>query len=534
MGKLVSELEATHPDYNLSNYTKYKDMVEGGPGFKKRVRRYLRSRNFEKANSNGVGGGFYEQRVKNVSYINRVGTLLPWLASCTLSSVPKIQARMKYSQADIDVDSDSEDIKAKKKIRRDNLDLANQKRIAYYHSLNFNADGKNGNLLEVSHARLMDIFTFGRGYFSAVFPSKSIDSDDDIPNQDIVQQREAGELDAVIGGLNPIDVIDWEYDDEIGVLKWVKTHCIEWKRSTPMGPVSQECHYWTFISDDRIETYEATRSLAEAKEDVWPDGVEQLANLVESSDLQNGCPVTDLCVPSVYHIMEKLFDTAWELFNREAALSFSLDCQAIAIPVVTTEREPSDVQLVFSELAAIVLKPGDSFKFEQPTGSHFEASFTDVSRLNDALYAQVMAMSAQSSQIPSAGRLSAESKKIDVEMLSMLLSVYANIIKTGLYKNIKTIQKYRGDDDLDISIEGLDRFIVNDVETMLKKIKEIIYMPGSLTAKKHILSNLHEIALPNASIETLSTIRAENNNLSEEQFGNSKGDVVKDSVTVRM
>ncbi len=528
--RLVSELEATHPDYNLSNYTKYKDMVEGGPGFKKRVRRYLRSRSFERANSSGVGGGFYEQRVKNVSYINRVGTLLPWLASCVLSSVPKIQARMIYSPADIDQETDTEEIKAKKKLRRDNLDQANQKRIAYYHSLNSNADGKNGNLLEVAHSRLIDIFIYGRGYFSAVFPSKPEESiDDPVPERELIEQREAGELDAVIGGLCPLEVIDWEYDDDLGLLNWIKTHCVEWERSSPMGPVSRECHYWTFISDDFIETYKASRTLTETKEDVWPDGVNQVATLVDSSDLTNGCPITDLCVPSVYHMMEKLYDTAWELFNREAALSFSLDCQAIAIPVVVSERPPAEMQLVFSELAAIVLKPGETFSFEQPTGSHFDASFKDVERLIDALYAQVMAMSAQSSQIPSAGRLSAESKKIDVEMLSMLLTVYANIIKTGLYKCVKTIQKYRGDDDLHISIEGLDRFVINDVETMLKKIKEIVYMPGSLTAKKMILNNLHEVALPNASIETIGQIRAENNNLQFESFG-----VSKDSVAVKV
>ncbi len=522
--RLVSDLAATHPSFNNKTYTKYKDFFEGGECFRKNIKHYLKMRAFEagQADAAGMGGSslsqFFKQRVAAASYINIVGPLIGWLIGCVLSSEPRINARTLYLAEDMPDKDDSQEILDAKKARRDLVDQKNLKRIQYYQGLNKNADGRGNTLTDVCRLRLTDGMVYGRCYFSAVYP-------EDVP---------AGEsLDAHIDGLSPWDVIDWDFDKKSGKLNWVKTHCVEYGRpdNDPLGPVCFECNYWTFISADRVICYEARRSLQEAAENTWPEGDKQTANLVEDKPHQTGQPVVDLCVNPDFHVMSRLWDTAWSLFNREAALSFSLDCQAIALPTIKSNRENSEIgtNFVMSELALVHIKQDETLEFVTPSGTHFDASAKHVDTLKNDMYAQIMAMSAQSSQVPSAGRLSAASKKVDVEMLSAFLSVFASMGKTGLYKVVRNIQHVKGDDDLCITIDGLDRFTIQDVELLLKKIKEMCELPGSATAKRRALAKLNKAVNSDADIDTLNVIDSECNALTDEQLNQAKVSV-KESV----
>ncbi len=516
----ISELMAVNPEYDAKSMAKYRDFFEGGQRFHKNISKYLRMRNFESGPSGT--NGFFKQRAMSAAYINIVGPLIGWLASCSLSSKPTISAKSKYSPNDLPLDTDTPEQAKVKANRRQKADASNAASIAYYTSLNTNADGKGNDLTTVSRERLIDAMVYGRSCFSIVFPDPKIDDlGQEIQYSNIKTQLADGALDARISGLSPIEVIDWQCAED-GTLAWAKIHCTEWGRDTTWGPITKQDNYWTFIDDNQSVCYKASRSIDDTASDTWPtDAVAYVYDAQEHSLSTN--PVIELCVKPDFHIMSRLYDTAWDLFNRSANLSFSLDCQALALPVYKTTKAASDIgSFIASELALIVIKPDESLTFEAPTTSHFEASASNVKTLKDDMYAQVLAMSAQSSTIPSAGRLSGISKKLDVEMLSSFLSVFAGLIKNGLQKAVSTIQTARGDDNLEVNVEGLDSFVVSDVATMLDRVKSLCELPASVTAKRHSLSRAAQAVCSDASATVLDKIRSESDIIPEDALNNVK------------
>jgi hypothetical protein len=308
-------------------------------------------------------------------------------------------------------------------------------------------------------------------------------------------------LDADISGLNACCVDDWEEDEDERLL-WVRTHRITKTRSRQYGPTDLEVHTWTYITPDWIAEYQATRKIDQK---VWPKDA-----LAFRIALKPGCgflPVIPIKVPSGMWVMNRLFPIALSLFNREASEDYALDSSAFALPVVKTKKDLKSI--VGSEVSVLKLDPEDSFEWATPPSDHFTALADSAERKKEGLFLAVQAMGLQTSSKDSQGRQSGAAKRYDAAMIAVLLSAFAAALRDALEQTVRLIQQVREDDDVTISITGLDRFDVSNVELLLRQVSEFIALPGSPTAQRWSIQKLSLAMCSDAPADEREKIRTE-------------------------
>jgi len=466
--KPVSELLITHPDYSVEKLTLYQDLYEGGERFEKNKNKYLRRRDLEKTSLPG-GRKLREARLESASYTQHVTGITDYLLAATMQAEPAILAS------------------------------GPENKIAYYNSLNENADGKGNDLPSVVRARLLEAMVQFRSSFSIVFP------DDDTQYTDLGAQREAGALDARLTGLDAREIDDWEFDDD-GNLLWVRIHTVCFKRSTAFGPRDTEVHYWTFITPMYKQVFEARRSLEDAKHDKWPtDAVAVAADPVLHS--LGALPVVPLELPCGLHLLARLAFPALSLFNREASEDFALDTSAYALPVIKSQKDLG--QVVMSEMAGLKLDPTDDFTWATPNAAHFQALADNAKRKKENLFGAVSAMALQAAARDNSNRASGVAKFRDYGALATLLSTFGAAARDALEKSVRLIQRARGDEDVTITVTGLDRFDIQAVELLLKEISEFLALPVPQSAKKYSVQKLSLAMCSDAPADVREKIRQE-------------------------
>src|SRR5579862_949938 len=292
------ELLIYHADYRPDLLEQYQDIYEGGDRFEKHKTKYLRARAFEQ----GPGAkAFRQQRLNSASYTNYSAQLIDWLVAATLQSQPQILAK------------------------------GPPDKVTYYHSLNDNVDGTGKDLLSLCRSRLEQMMVHRRAYFCIDFPEAS----EEYP--DLASQRKAGALDANICGLGAAEVEDWECDRE-GNLLWIRTHTTEPVRLKTWGPVAFERNTWSFITNEAIYEYEATRTIEDARKGIWQkDAVAKLKS--ETAHSLGALPIIACPLDSCFWVMQRLYPLAVSIFNREASLDFALDTSALALPILNSDQD---------------------------------------------------------------------------------------------------------------------------------------------------------------------------------------------------
>lgn len=462
---LVQELLITHKEYKPDCLQKHQDFYDGGESFEANKKHYLNTRMYEKMGGAGAEN-LRESRLASAAYTPHVAGLINFMVSATMQSKPGIL---------VDTSAEEKDEKAPK-VPEDKID--------YYHGLNTNADGKGQDFEALIRSRLVQCMIHRRSYFAVRFPKPSAD----VELTDLAQQREEGVLNAQIFGKDAKDVDDWEYKD--GVLQWVRTHCVEFTRSTRFGPIDTEKHTWAFITDRDIQEYTASRSLEDAKKygpNKWEDGVVATPLPPEPHSL-GVVPVIPIDLEPGLHLMNALFPMAKSLFNREASEDFALDTSAFAIPILTTDA-PID-SVIASEIAVMKLPTGSKFEWGTPPTGHFEALAKNAEQKRENLFLAVQAMSIQAATKDSSGRASGVAKSHDLSMIATLLSAFASAVRDAMEKTLSIIKKARNEENIKLTLTGLDEFDVAALESLLKQVQEFCKLPASSTAKRHALEKV--------------------------------------------
>ncbi len=508
------DLKATHPEYDLTKIEKHNDLYEGGDSFRSHIDRYLLKLQDEMYSKDEIASmyfagfnpkaeshdqpGEWQNKVQQFNgamasvgkqlkarqarawYPPIVAGLLDFIVAAIFQNPPAIvpgDASAKETSDQVELIGDT--------VTTD-TDASPQD---YWHAINLNVDGNGTSLWELLRNTLLEILLHRRAYLSTLF--------DPLAETDGFEaMKAAGGLDARIYLLRAIDVDDW--CDDAGALVWIRTHRCSYERSSPEKQPDLERHCWTYITADASYEYEI--KFPKGK---YPDDGVMVGSYSESGAAQDaivqaystGFPVVK--VPCDVGVMDRLADIVLGLFNRQASLTWHLDKAAFSLLVLATKRALATV--VDSTLGAVRMDPGDDAKFVSPDMAISDALLKDIERWKDELHSAMQAMVLQAASKDSGDRASGVAKQRDFGALATLLTPLAMGLKQSLGTTVRNIRKVRKDDNVMLTIQGLDKFDVQSIEIKLANVEKFTALNGAPeTGKRFALADATLAMMANA------------------------------------
>ena len=437
------DLKRTHADYDFESWQVRQDLYDGGKGFKKRIDSYLDKRPIEqmagagknqtgfldKENPSGVEGFQAEgmghfalqqwnMRKKVSRYIPYVSGLVDFLVKAAFHVPPTI--------------------------------VAEDDKSGYWESLNDNANGKDTDLGPFSRRISLDTNLHNAGFVTVRAPDKN-------------KPKELR-----LGYLRSSDVDNWERDGD--QYKWIRTYKKQLGRSKDFGGQDKIIETWTYITPEEVGTYRIKYD-----KDDKPNNEEDIKGIIKEHDLKR-LPAFPVRIIGDVIPMERLREPALNLFNSDAALVWSRNQTAYPMPVLKTEAAPDS--LISSELAAMQLRPNESFGFEGASPAVLDALYRDRDkRLQDLfIVLNAMAITAAATQVQNP-RQATGAKELDREPLALLIESLAHSVRETLIDVIKAIKKFRGD-KFEVSLQGLDKVSSNAIAEDFERIQKATETPG--------------------------------------------------------
>ena len=415
----VKQLLVVNSNYRAEEMQMFCDLYKGGRGFEANKGKYLRWRQIERSNTKG-GQAVRQARLDCAAYTPHVSGIIQWLCSSIMQAAPTVLAS------------------------------GPEAKTQYYHALNSSEPGRP-SLEEVSRDVLIDLKLYGKAYLHVKWPENDAQE-----FRDLAEQRLAGALDAEIEHVPTRHIDDWGEDDD-GCLEWVRVHLVDQTRSDMLQSPDQERHRWIYYTSATIDTYTAYRKIKDGVVGNW-----DVKAMAEGTSEPNGLgqlPIIRVKAPHGIHVMERLADTALSLYNREASLQYALDTSAYSQPYICTKKPITNVLL--AETAVWMLDPQDSAGFVSPNPGHFSALNDSCKDMREQLFAAVQAMILTSSSQTQNPRQSGKAKAMDFGSIHILLSGFASALREALEQAIELIADARGDEDVAVSIDGLDQFMAS-------------------------------------------------------------------------
>jgi hypothetical protein len=400
----VAVLDVSNAEYHGALIDKHDALYEGGERFRAQLDKFLVRRRIEESSVPGLNGSdIYRERAKWAQYVNRTGGLVDWFKAAVFPDTVRLEAE------------GGDD---------------------YWQSLTKNADGLGKPFAVVLREALVQMMSHFRAYLAVHFPAPVA-----LPTRDDTRRP-------MMRSLGARRVIDWDYDyDELDDLDWVKLRDEQAVRATPFGAPDGELLRWTIATEREVAVYEAIR-----KKNAQPPATASLAwSLPHDLGI---CPVIDVRPYPGQWVLDRVSDVAISLYNAEAALSFAVMMQAYSQPVFKIDGTDLS-RAVSHELAAIVLRPGEDFLYVAPNPKQFQAHFDNIERLKVALYEVVQALAINASSIPQAGRLSGQAVAEMRSPLETLIASFSWPVLDAARRWIDAVKRFRGEEDLEVRIEGL-------------------------------------------------------------------------------
>lgn len=470
------QLRKTSEDFDSAKLQRYGDLYEGGDRFRKRIEQYLDRRQIEKGagkasaknlsneevtvpstgGASELGAKMWEARKQVSRYTNYVAGQIDQIISSIFTVEPRFQGPSEYWQ-----------------------------------DLNRNADGRGTDLAALARRLAVDAMVCGRPFLSLRGPK--------VNPRTALEAKQLGVKDLRLDVLKTEMIDDWEFDGL--AFNWIRTFKCQDIRETPWGK-AKERYLWTYIFPDRVVSYELIKDEGEEPKD--SDVVSRKSN--DAHGLA-GMPA----VPVLCHVwaMQRLEDPTLKLFNRESALTWSLNQHAY--PFLVVKRNNKSTQIIISDCSAVDLEQGDDLTYAEPGAQAFDAQFKDRDQCKRDMYEvfQAMAINALASQTQNA-RQAAEAKRIDKEPLSALLRMFYFGVKDALDRAGYLIAKYRDEDPASVKLIWPDSFDDKSVKEKLDELIQAKSIPGyPPTAIRAQLSDVAHQATAGASPEVKAAIDME-------------------------
>lgn len=240
------------------------------------------------------------------------------------------------------------------------------------------------------------------------------------------EQEARGDLSPYVVLLDAAQVVDWE-EDRRGRLKWVMAHYIERERPD-IGSPRRSVYRWVHIDATAIRAWEwrppsEDPGCAPTKDD----------EATELPPVLHGfgrIPVARLRLPEGLWAMAKLADPATAHVRTDNDLDWALHRAAHALMVL--KRKTPDVEPVVGPGYYLEIGTEDDVFFAEPGGAQFTALAARVAALREELYRVVHQMAMAADSTAPRSRLSGESKERDWDATLIVMSAYADLVRSFL------------------------------------------------------------------------------------------------------
>lgn len=440
------EINTEHHEYKARNalWKQYRDLYTGGAQFKGQAANYLIQRNREPM-------GVYQERLNRAFYENYIGSIVDWYAATLFRREPVIS-----------VEGDSETGRK------------------FFSAFIEDCDRKGSNISDFFRKQMLEALICGSSFTLVDFPRQS----GKLRNR--AEEEALGAANAYLVSYAPDEIINWS-TDERGEYDWVVIRTSQLRRQRLEDPEPLLETNWHYYDRQNFRSYRQISKpgmFGTAKEvvpiELVDQGLHGLARL-------NRVPLFEIKLSDGMWLMNKAADVQLEHFNKSNALSWALTMGLFAMPVVYSEKEWNQI---VGDSYYIQMGPDDKFGWAEPEGHVYEIAARNLDRLKDEIY-RVCYLLAQAGHTSADGRqVSGLSKQRDFAITQEVLRGFGDTVKDVMRRVLLAVERAR-EDELSISVSGLDEFDIGDFSTEIEDARKLLDMGvGSSTLRRQIYKKL--------------------------------------------
>lgn len=436
-------LRRRHAECDVETWQRYHHLAEGGPHFKKNIKKYLPQHEVEPA-------AVYKLRCELAHYLNYCGPIAQYFSSMLFSSPPVIAS---------DPDTVDEE----------------------YADFKEDADGKG-----------TDLDAFIQECFNEAMVKKCSFARVELPTQPSDEERDKLTLkdfeDQGLGAvrlckLSPENVINWR-KDERGRFLWVVEYD---RREELLSFGDEECtvtETWTWWSDDDVKRWQLQYKKSER-----PDIEKDVPEVAPPQHLGR-IPIVALELPSTLWLMSFIADAQLEHFRKSCGLSWSIDRSCYAMPyffLVDAKKPPKQGAGYYG-----LLGEKDRVEWPAPSAVPYETIETRIAALKDEIHrvAQQMARGVENNAA-AVGR-SGASKIADNTATEVVLGAYAHHV-CEFIESLMDLVSFARSDDVNWSVTNPATFDLGDANTLIQNA--ILAMPLGIMSAEHQIQTQTAIAM---------------------------------------
>ncbi len=440
------EINTEHHEYKARNalWKQYRDLYTGGAQFKGQAANYLIQRNREPM-------GVYQERLNRAFYENYIGSIVDWYAATLFRREPVIS-----------IEGDDETGRK------------------FFSSFVEDCDRKGSNLSDFFRKQMLEALICGSSYTLVDFPRQH----GKLRNR--AEEEALGAANAYLVSYATDEIINWS-TDERGEFDWVVIRTSQLRRQRLEDPEPLLETNWHYYDRQNFRSYRqlSKPGMFGTAQEVVPielvdQGLHGLARL-------NRVPIFEIKLSDGMWLMNKAADVQLEHFNKSNALSWALTMGLFAMPVVYSDKEWNQI---VGDSYYIQMGPDDKFGWAEPEGHVYEIAARNLDRLKDEIY-RVCYLLAQAGHTSADGRqVSGLSKQRDFAITQEVLRGFGDTVKDVMRRVLLAVERAR-EDELSISVSGLDEFDIGDFSTEIEDARKLLDMGvGSSTLRRQIYKKL--------------------------------------------
>jgi hypothetical protein len=428
------DIDREHPEYLALKHVwrRYRDLYIGGERLKMHAQEYLLPRQREP-------GDVYTERLSRVFYENYIGSIVDWYSATLFRREPVVT-----------------------------FEGANTRGKDFFASLMDEVDLRGTGLNDFFRGQFVESLITGSSYVLVDFPRTGARAGTR------AEEDATGASRAYLVSYAAEDVINWNLDLE-GNFDWVviRTKAIRKERVEDAEWITET--RWAYYDKRSFRIYSKVGEVVRLVD----EGQHALAKL-------NRVPLFDLRIPEGLWMLNRAGLLQLEHFNKSNALSWALTMGLFAMPVVYSDRDWS--QMV-GESYYIQLAPEDKFGWTEPEGKVFQIAQDNLTRLQEEIY-RVCYLAQAGGSLSAGGMQSGISKQLDFSITQEVLRAYGDAMKE-LIRRVLTAVAAAREDEIEISVTGMDEFDITDFGTELSDAQALLGLGvNSPTLKKEIFKKL--------------------------------------------
>lgn len=369
----------------------------------------------------------------------------------------------------------------------------------FYGLFREDCDLNNTDLTDFMKARFLTACVKGSSWWLVEMPD-----DEGLPAESRIDWAERDLGRARLCPLEPENVLDWE-TDEYGQLTWAITYKKEMRRDDPRLERTLVTETWKVYDRAEVETFQVTYDPKKKK--LRAD--DEIPSVSRVPHRFPRVPLVQLRLPEGLWILNRTADAQIEHFRLSSAMSWAIKrtCYPMLIFKSVDPSKPPQTGAGY----ALAIDVKESFEWISPTTAAFDVLDKQLTSHVTEIYriSQQMAHSVDNNMSAAIGR-SGESKAIDNQATEICLHAYGDIVREAIEATFELVSDGREEFEVKFSIEGLNKFSLNDITIALANLKATQELGiRSDTLRKELAFKAADMLLPDAAQQIKDQIRAE-------------------------